>query len=676
MFRKKTIWTTAALILAVSPHMALGQTPLLYEGLFPSADLAVAPTPAQTAPNGGQPIARIHAITGFGTVYGFGSSSTQTIVTPPNGNTPIQYEQQFSPLIGAVNTGGATFPPATNFAVAGTTSVTALPQVAQFQAAYGRYQPNDIVLQFSGINDFSTPSVGGIPQQLTTQAILNAVVAQDVSYQTQMVQQNLALGARNYLFLGLPDLGTFQFFTNPVINLFGFIIGGGDPALLTQGSAAVNAQMLTNLMTLHNQTGANIHYFDTNLFVNEIRANPTLYGFTAAGVAPGAACSPFFAPSACGSAPFNVQNQYLSYDGIHYTYRAQNLLALAITNQLLAPYTMAGQAEMAQGSAIAFADSLLGRLEANRYSNAYSGSPSNAYNAYNSYGMATKVLPRVQPVDPLAAWSIFAMGSYVHANQNDHLGAAGFDNDLGEGTVGFDYRWSPNLLLGGAFSYSDTSSNASLVGTTKTEVKSYQFAGFASANYTNWFSDLVLTYGLNDYNISRSGVVDLITASPHGNNFVAAWKAGYLFDTAMVRVGPVGGLTYSSVWIDAYNESGDPLLTQAVLKQNLEGLTGSAGVQFRLPIGAWNRVNPFLNLTVEHDFIGDARVITTAQTYSLGLPIATQITDGHSQTYGKVAGGANIDLGGRFSGLFNAETTFARQGGNWFAVTAGLNARL
>jgi outer membrane lipase/esterase len=674
MSRRKLAWATAVLLVTAYPTIAFSQTPMLFEGLFPSADLAVAPTPAATAPNGGQPIARIRAITGFGTVFGFGSSSTQTIVTPPNGNTPIQYEQQFSPLIGAVNIGGSQFPPATNFAVAGTTATTALPQVGQFQAAYGRFQPNDIALQFSGINDFSTPVVGGVSTTITTQAILNAVVAQDVAAQTQMVQQNLALGARNYLFLGLPDLGTFQFFTNPVLNFGGILIGGGNPALLTQGSAAVNTQMLANLVSLHNQTGANIHFFDTNLLVNEIRANPTGYGFTAAGVAPGAACSPFFAPSACGTAPFNVQNQFLSFDGIHYTYRMQNLMALAITNQFLAPYTVATQAEMAEGSAVAFSNSLLARLDANRYAN--SDPYANADNSYGSYAMATKAPPHAQPVDPLGPWSIFAMGSYVHANQDDRLGAAGFDNDLGAGTVGFDYRWSKNLLLGGAFSYSDTSSNVNLVGTTKTDVKAYSFAGFASVNYANWFSDLVLSYGLNDYNVSRSGLIDLISASPHGDNFVAAWKAGYLFDTAVVRLGPIGGLTYSRVWIDAYNENGDPLLTQAVSKQDLDGLTGSLGVQFRLPTGTWNRVNPFLNLTVEHDFIGDARVITTAQTYALGLPIATQVTDGHSDTYGKVAGGANIDLGGRFSAIINAETTFARQGGNLVAITAGFNARL
>src|ERR1700709_1899603 len=364
MSQRKFAWIAAIAVAAAFPEIAHSQT--LFQGYFISPDVAVKPTPAATAPNGGQPIASIRAIAGFGTVYGFGSSSTSTIGTP-SGNTPIQYQQQFSPLIGAVNIGGSLAQGSTNFAVGGTTATTALVQVGQFQALYGSYKPNDIALQFSGINDFSISAFGPIQSQ----AVLDKVVAQDVSLQTQMVQQNLALGARNYLYLNLPDLGTFKAFTDPGVPLGGgLVFGGGNPALLSQGSAAGNAGMLANLTALHNQTGANIHYFDLALLVNQVRANPTLYGFTAAGVAPNVACSTVFAPTARATGPFNIQKQFLSFDGIHYTYRFHNVMALAITNQLLAPYTMAPQAEMAQSSGVVFAESLSGCLAAQRYANA------------------------------------------------------------------------------------------------------------------------------------------------------------------------------------------------------------------------------------------------------------------------------------------------------------------
>ena len=61
-----------------------------------------------------------------------------------------------------------------------------------------------------------------------------------------------------------------------------------------------------------------------------------------------------------------------------------------------------------------------------------------------------------------------------------------------------------------------------------------------------------MSYGINNYNISRDSaglgsIGSTLTASPNGNNFVAASRAGYLFDTAVVRLGPIGGLTYSKV---------------------------------------------------------------------------------------------------------------------------------
>jgi hypothetical protein len=51
--------------------------------------------------------------------------------------------------------------------------------------------------------------------------------------------------------------------------------------------------------------------------------------------------------------------------------------------------------------------------------------------------MYTKVPPKQSP-DSFGPWSIFAMGTYVHANEKDQFGAAGSNNDLGAGTVGID----------------------------------------------------------------------------------------------------------------------------------------------------------------------------------------------------------------------------------------------
>jgi hypothetical protein len=54
------------------------------------------------------------------------------------------------------------------------------------------------------------------------------------------------------------------------------------------------------------------------------------------------------------------------------------------------------------------------------------------------------------------------------------------------------------------------------------------------------------------------------------------------------------------------------------------GITGSAGVQVRLPFTIGRALySPFLDLTAEHDFLGDGRMVTTTQVTTPLLPVLT-----------------------------------------------------
>ena len=81
--------------------------------------------------------------------------------------------------------------------------------------------------------------------------------------------------------------------------------------------------------------------------------------------------------------------------------------------------------------------------------------------------------------------------------------------------------------------------------------------------------------------------------------------------------------------------------------------------------------SPFVNVTAEHDFIGDGRLITTTQSTALLLPILTA-TNNTNQTYGRVAAGVAGQLGGNVSGMINAFGTFARNDGNVYGVNGGI----
>lgn len=654
---------------------------------FGSADGATAIQFPATVPNNAQAESAVHNITGFDRTFGYGSSSTNTrradgninapsspggVFTEVNSNGHAVYIELFSPAIGATNGRGSSFPTATNLADGGSNSTTALtgspagctvntspagqppngtctqqPQVVEFQKVFGSYRPGDIAVQWSGINDINITGIN-------TQAKVNAIVATNVANQTEMVRQNIALGARNYVFIGLADLGTFANFTT--------LKPTNDPALVSQAALQTNAGMLPNLVALHQQTGANIHYFDSNLFVSQIRANPTAYGFTAAGTAPNAyGIGTFGSAAAFNAQPFNVQNQFFTPDGLHWTYRFHEWLAAAIANQLLAPYTLAAQADLVDATAQAFSNSTVRRLDTYRTRDMLSD--------LVSADMPAKAKARPAAPGTYGPWSVYVDGLYAAGDTPDRAGGAGIGYNVGGVTIGLDYRVAPNFLVGGAFNYSNASATINQ-GWGNLSTEAFQFAGYGSWTYRNWFADLAASGGFNNMKVARPGIVSTLTGSPDGTSVVLQGKTGYLFDigalgsgpynASAIKLGPIGGFTYSHVHIDAYTEAGDAILNQSVGAQNTDGTTGRLGAEFRSGY-LWNTwmFSPWLDVTAEHDFNGGARVLTTAQTYALALTIATPVSN-LTQTYGRVAGGFDVRVAQNVSLNFTGETTFGR----------------
>jgi outer membrane lipase/esterase len=665
---------------------------------FGSADGATALQYPVTVPNGAQPEAAIHAITGFDRTFGFGSSSTNTrradgninapsspggVFTEVNSNGHAIYIEMFSPAIGAINGRGSSFPAATNLADGGSTSTTALtgspagctlntapagqppngtctlqPQVVEFQKVFGTYRPGDIAVQWSGINDINTTGIN-------TQARVDAIVATNVAMQTEMVRQNIALGARNYVYIGLADLGTFANFTT--------LKPSNVPALVTQAALQTNAGILPNLVALHQASGANIHYFDSNLFVSEIRANPTAYGFTAAGTAPNAyGIGTFGSAAAFNAQPFNVQNQFFTPDGLHWTYRYHEWLAAAIANQLLAPFTLAGQADLVDQTGQAFSNAIIRRLDNYRSREMLSD--------LVSADMPVKAKARPAAPGTYGALSVYVDGLYATGDTTDRAGGAGIGYNVGGVTIGADYRLRPDFLVGAAFNYSNASANEHQ-GWGSMTANAFQFAGYGSWSNRNWFADLSASGGFDNLKITRPGLVTPLTGSPDATSVVLQGKTGYLFDVAAlgsgafnasaVKLGPIVGFTYSHTHINAYTETGDPILNQSVGSQDMGGATGRAGVEFRSSylLNKW-MVSPWLDVTAEHDFNGGARTLTTAQTYALALTIATPVSS-LNETYGRVAGGFNVQVAQNVSLNLTGETTFARTS-NDSSLTGGV----
>lgn len=531
-------------------------------------------------------------------------------------------------------------------------------QVDQAIARVGRFGPRDLLNIWIGYNDI-TPFQTGTAQQKAQ------VVSDVVGNTVTAINRLAAAGGRQFVVFnqkadrtGTADLGILKLPLAGIDVVQG--INNALPVALTPLSAA----------------GLNIHYFDVATLIDRIRANPTTYGFGPD------ANTPCFSVPACkanGSANGGaIENQYISPDGIHNTGRTNQLIATYLANQLNAPLTISPQADLGQSAGLAFSSTLIDFLSAERRRNMAMSVPA-MYSADLPGKAPTPVTIPVMVGSPL---SLFALGTYVNTERSTQNRAGAsygntYDADFGGVTAGLLYQVTPNLVIGAAFNYLNTSVDLRGPSNGRIDMDSFQGAGFASLSFPNFFADGAITYGHNSYSLDRPGAMnDRLSASPGGDTVTAAARTGYLFDFGTFQAGPVGEMAYTHVNVNAYRENGDTLLTIGTRRQSLDGLTAGGGVQIRTVAPLFGGlVSPFLNITAQHDFLDGVRTVTSFQTYAPTLLIRTQTGRFSDDVYGRVSGGLDLDFGNGLSGVITGSTSFARSGGDDHTVSTGFRYR-
>jgi outer membrane autotransporter protein len=109
----------------------------------------------------------------------------------------------------------------------------------------------------------------------------------------------------------------------------------------------------------------------------------------------------------------------------------------------------------------------------------------------------------------------------------------------------------------------------------------------------------------------------------------------------------------------------------------VESLTGSAGVRFLAPFHAGGSLFvPYLNVTLEHQFGDDTAELTTSLAGSGGTqPVTVSFPTFGARDYGKVEGGLTVELAPEASVSLSGASTFARDDGYDYRLSAGLNYR-
>ena len=555
---------------------------------------------------------------------------------PPTDVTQIvPFAYQLQQLYGIPNSAASDYAVGGSTAYSGANGLGASNQVDSFVASGRRFGPSDLVaVKFLGNDAINSATVQFITHVPTAFDTGNPVVdaraeaARDIASFQKLVNA----GLRNVAWLfngdgGLKPIGQTGVLSAPAGQAF------------SQAYASAAFDAVQAGLAPFAQSGTRIFLFDLRILEQRLNTTPQIYGFA------------------------NLSQAFLP-DGLHYTADGFLLIARYMQNQIDAPTTIAPQGDIVMSMATNFANATFGRLDAYRKW------------APLSFGSAMtaaedRLVTKAPPLPAESRWSIYAEGNYASGTRNAQFYESSFDYSAGGGSVGVEYRISPDLLIGGVFAYANPSVNL-VTQQAHNDINSYQFGGYASYTSPNWFTDGLLAYGRHVYKIDRQGIIDVIHGSTNADTFTAAARGGYLFDAGWIRVGPIAGLNYTNADVKGYTETGDVPITMVVDGQRFDSLTGSVGTQFRYPFWFWTHpYTSFINVTAEHDFIGSARTITTTQVTTPLLPVLTPI-DSQGRTYGKVAGGIATAITANTSAMVNAVTTFARAGNNDFGVNGGV----
>jgi len=357
-----------------------------------------------------------------------------------------------------------------------------------------------------------------------------------------------AAGAQ-YIFVStLPDVGTTPAAT---------ALDGGNIGPTSAFVSGLAATINTGIVDAIRNTSANVIVINTNEALNEIKADPGLYGFDASqGDALLTTCYDDCANenTTHGINSANPNPDALLFnDDVHPTIAAQKLLADYVLSIVNAPAEIGLLPQMAMNSTQAQVQRLQQQIQVNRYG---------------------KSLNQGQ-------WEAFAI---TEVADGDHANASTSNADSEEVTVS----------LGGTLQLSEKAQTGVMISILDSELtlnsgSQYEMTGYALSAYFayeegNWFANSIASVALHDFdNLKRSMKMGATTRTETGDtdglSLSLAAEAGFnLLSSEQWQAGPLIGMSYTESTVDGYSEGSNRSTALNVEEQRHESFIVEAGL--------------------------------------------------------------------------------------------------
>ena len=199
---------------------------------------------------------------------------------------------------------------------------------------------------------------------------------------------------------------------------------------------------------------------------------------------------------------------------------------------------------------------------------------------------------------------------------------SGFDFDTYGITLGADYRFSDEFVLGGAIGYATTDVEIDANGG-DLDSDGYTFSLYGLYQSQNdWYADAIISYGLSDYDQQRNidytvagnRTLGSLLSDTDGDQFSVGLGAGYDVDLAEgLLINLFGRANYTRTEIDSFSEraEGNAVLglNMTIDDQEYESLTTTLGARVSKSISMnWGVLTPQLGFEYEHEYDGEGTV--------------------------------------------------------------------
>jgi outer membrane lipase/esterase len=494
---------------------------------------------------------------------------------------------------------------------------------AAFPRVTGKFGPRDLVAVSIGGNDARAyeRSLGLNPSTAQIAGLIAGVPAQAQARVAETAAGLNALvgaGARNITFLA-GDVGRLP-----------EVVGLPVAAVGSAYASAYNAGLQPVLSGIAAQ-GVIVNYLDLNRIGDKVAANLAAFGLRSAGAA------------GVADLTGGTVDQFLFYvDQVHLTSAGFAIVGRYAARQLEAPLQLEPQVESALHVADGLAETLGDRLD--------------LASAGESEGPPLRV---------------FVNADFGQTNGEDTLTTLSHRVGRHGASAGVEYQTS-SLIVGAAINYTRGETEFR-TGTGRIETDGLQGGVYAHWDNGNAFIEGYAGIGQADLEITRTAVIDEISASPQADTTVAGAQIGYLFDVGSLKIGPTAGIGYTRAELEAFTETGDAALTLNVQEQEDDALVGNVGIELNGDFDMGGaRVSPFLIARAEKELEDDARTIRYALTTAPTIVNQWVVGGDSDDPYGRLTGGANFSITSNLTLQVTAGTTIDREGGDDSSASVAL----